>query len=319
MNRHWIEPDTPLPSPRQDVPGHPGLIALGRDLSPARLLEAYCQGIFPWYSEGQPVLWWSPDPRMVVFVDEFRPSRTLRRLLRQLRHGQHTAPEPVQVQARPDPRVAQDPLMAPKGTASPQQPPAWRVSLDGDFEAVMRACAAPRDADGGTWITEDIITAYVGLHRAGFAHSIEVHEGADLIAGLYGVAIGRMFFGESMFTRRSNASKCAFAVLMQLLRQQGFELVDCQQSTRHLGSLGGREISRDAFLAQVDRLIRLPGPDWSSLRVEWPAGDWLSRENPAGESPTGDRLAGESPTAWPRPDTSAEPSRPSSALRSGHE
>lgn len=297
MNRHWIEPDTPLPSPRQDVPGHPGLIALGRDLSPARLLEAYCQGIFPWYSEGQPVLWWSPDPRMVVFVDEFRPSRTLRRLLRQLHQRQF----------------------------------AWRVSLDEDFEAVMRACAAPREVDGGTWITEDIITAYVGLHRAGFAHSIEVHEGAELIAGLYGVAIGRMFFGESMFTRRSNASKCAFAVLMQLLRQQGFELVDCQQSTRHLGSLGGREISRDAFLAQVDRLIRLPGPDWSKLRVEWPAGEGVAVESPtvekpSGERPIGERLAcenpaGESPTDQPRPDTPAEPSpsRHPSALRSGHE
>lgn len=241
MNRYWVEPGTPLPAPHADVPGHPGLIALGRDLGPTRLLEAYCQGMFPWYSEGQPVLWWSPDPRMVVFVDEFRPSRTLHRLLRQ-RHA--------------DSR--------------------WQIGLDTGFEAVMRACAAPREPDGGTWITDDIIAAYTGLHRSGLAHSLEVREDGELIAGLYGVAIGRMFFGESMFTRRSNASKCAFAVLMHLLGQHGFEMVDCQQSTRHLGSLGGRDIRRDEFLTRIGRLIALPAPDWRSMVPCWPT-EWPAR------------------------------------------
>lgn len=236
MDRYWVEPDSPLPAPDQDVPGHPGLIALGRDLSPARLLEAYRQGMFPWYGEGQPVLWWSTNPRMVVFVDEFSPSRSLRRLLRQLATSQR-----------------------------------WQVSLDTAFTEVMRACAAPRDDGDGTWITRDIIDAYTGLHQQGFAHSIEVRENGELIGGLYGVSIGRMFFGESMFTRRSNASKCAFAVLVQLLRQHGFTMVDCQQSTRHLGSLGGRELPRHAFLAHVARLVSLPAPDWQTMQPAWPA------------------------------------------------
>lgn len=241
MKRHWVEPGAPLPPPCADVPGHPGLIALGRDLGPARLLEAYAQGMFPWYSEGQPVLWWSPDPRMVVFVDEFRPARSLRRLLRQR---------------------AADGL--------------WQISLDTDFTAVMHACAAPRDAGGGTWITDDIIDAYTGLHRRGLAHSLEVREAGELVAGLYGVAIGRMFFGESMFTRRSNASKCAFAALMQLLARHGFEMVDCQQSTRHLGSLGGRELSRHDFLARIRHLLALPAPDWQRMTPCWPT-DWPER------------------------------------------
>lgn len=238
MNHYWVEPDMPLPAPGKDVPGYPGLIALGRDLGPTRLLEAYRQGIFPWYSEGQPVLWWSTDPRMVVFVDAFQPSRSLRRLLKQLAVSQH-----------------------------------WQISLDTAFTEVMRACAAPRDDEGGTWITEDIISAYTALHQRGFAHSVEVRENGDLVGGLYGVSIGRMFFGESMFARRSNASKCAFAVLMALLRSHGFEMVDCQQSTRHLGSLGGRELPREEFLARIARLVALPAPDWRAMRPAWPT-EW---------------------------------------------
>ena len=241
MIRHWVDPDTPLPPADQDVPGHPGLIALGADLGPHRLVEAYSHGLFPWYTSGQPVLWWSPDPRMVVFTGEFSPARTLRRLLRQL-HGR-----------------------APGA-------PAWHITLDTAFTRVMQACAEPRPGQEGTWITPAIIAAYTALHALGLAHSLEVWEAAptgtapaafdddaprpQLIAGLYGVSLGRMFFGESMFTRRPNASKCAFATLMHLLVQHGFPMVDCQQSTRHLGSLGGRDISRAEFLARIQPLLR---------------------------------------------------------------
>ena len=257
MIRHWVDPDTPLPPADQDVPGHPGLIALGADLGPHRLVEAYSHGLFPWYTSGQPVLWWSPDPRMVVFTGEFSPARTLRRLLRQL-HGR-----------------------APGA-------PAWHITLDTAFTRVMQACAEPRPGQEGTWITPAIIAAYTALHALGLAHSLEVWEAAptgtapaafdddaprpQLIAGLYGVSLGRMFFGESMFTRRPNASKCAFATLMHLLVQHGFPMVDCQQSTRHLGSLGGRDISRAEFLARIQPLLRQPGPDWHAVArdLHWP-------------------------------------------------
>lgn len=249
MRQHWVDPDAPLPPPHHDIPGYPGLIALGADLSATRLLEAYRQGMFPWYSEGQPVLWWSPDPRMVVFVDTFQPSRSLRQLLKRLH----------------------------RESLSGQSP--WRLSLDTAFEAVMRACAEPRDEDGGTWITEDIIRAYTDLHHQGLAHSVEVWEQDELIGGLYGVSIGRMFYGESMFTRRPNASKCAFSALIHLLRKQGFVMVDCQQSTAHLSSLGGRNLSRQDFLAMLPPLLAQPSPDWRALTIAWPH-DW-SQPRPA--------------------------------------
>lgn len=266
MNRYWIDVDTPLPAPGADVPGYPGLVALGADLSAARLIEAYTQGMFPWYSDGQPVLWWSPDPRMVLFVDEFRPSRSLRRLLKQL-HQQASSPG----HEAAGPEAANRPA----GVA-----PGWRLSLDRAFEAVMRQCASPRDEEGGTWITEDIIRSYGELHCQGLAHSVEVWEGGSLIGGLYGVAIGRMFFGESMFTRRPNASKCALAALVQLLRQQGFRLVDCQQATRHLRSLGGRTLPRQSFLSLLPSLLAQPAPDWSALQLHWPSG-WPASGAPA--------------------------------------
>ncbi|MDO4905181.1 MAG: leucyl/phenylalanyl-tRNA--protein transferase [Lautropia sp.] len=310
MNRFWVDPHAPLPQPEQDVPGHPGLIALGLDLSAERLLEAYTRGMFPWYSEGQPVLWWSPDPRMVVFVQEFRPSRSLRRLLTRLHRQQQQGCAP------------------------------WQLTLDRNFEQVMRACAGPREARDGTWITEDIIQAYTDLHHLGLAHSIEVWErlpadydtrhaapaahpprkdtpadgrfspapsaspddaipytDRQLIAGLYGVSIGRMFFGESMFTRRSNASKCAFAALMQLLRQHGFLMVDCQQTTRHLSSLGGRELPRTEFLERLPALLHQPAPEWSTLQVQWPI-DWPEPMRDTQASPTaGETTSGMQPEA----------------------
>ena len=231
----WVEPGQPLPPPTAALDEPNGLLAAGRDLSPARLLEAYRHGVFPWYTAGQPVLWWSPDPRMVLFVDEFKVSRSLAKTLRRVRREGR-----------------------------------WHVGLDLDFEAVMRACAQPRPDQDGTWITREIVAAYVGLHRAGHAHSIEIREDGELVGGLYGVAIGRMFYGESMFARRTDASKCALAVLVALLREHEFTVIDCQQATSHLASLGGREIARGAFLDRVASLVALPPPDWSTMSVAFP-------------------------------------------------
>ena len=231
----WVEPHQPLPPPETARLEPNGLLAAGRDLSARRLLEAYGQGIFPWYSQGQPVLWWSPDPRMVVFVDEFQPKRSLRKTLRRV-----------------------------------QETGAWKVTLDQAFVKVMQACAAPRSGQDGTWITRDIIKAYHALHQAGHAHSVEVWEQGELIGGLYGVSIGRMFFGESMFTQASDASKCAYAALIAMLRRLGFSMVDCQQSTGHLASLGAREIPRAEFLGRLRLLCRIPGPDWREVTIAWP-------------------------------------------------
>lgn len=232
----WVEPGSPLPPASRALQDPNGLLAAGRDLSPQRLLEAYRHGIFPWYTAGQPVLWWSPDPRMVLFVDEFKCTRSLAKTLRRVRREGR-----------------------------------WTVELDRDFEAVMRQCAAPRPDQDGTWITPAIVDAYAGLHRAGLAHSVEVREDGELVGGLYGVSIGRMFFGESMFARRTDASKCAIAALVALLRDHGFSVIDCQQATSHLASLGGREIPREAFLDRVATLTAQPSPDWSAMRVSFPA------------------------------------------------
>lgn len=232
----WVEAYQPLPSGRRALDHPNGLVAATRTLSPARLLEAYRKGLFPWYSDGQPVLWWSPDPRMVAFPDEFEPHRSLRKTLR---------------------------AVARAGD--------WRPVIDGDFRAVMEACAAPRRDGPGTWITAEVIEAYVGLHRLGHAHSFEIrNRQGDLLAGLYGVAIGRMFFGESMFTRVPDGSKCAYAVLMSTLRGLGVPMVDCQQSTKHLVSLGAREIARDSFLDRIAALVQQPMPAWGSAVIRWP-------------------------------------------------
>lgn len=196
-----------------------GLLAAGGDLSVARLLEAYRHGIFPWFSEGEPILWWSPDPRMVLLPEAFRISHSLRRTLRRGRH---------------------------------------EVRTDTAFEQVMRACAAPRDGTNSTWIHEDMIAAYCELHRLGHAHSVETWMEEELVGGLYGVAIGRMFYGESMFSRRSDASKIALAHLAAQLKKWDFGMIDCQMNTPHLASLGAREIPRDEFISRVQELIALP-------------------------------------------------------------
>ena len=231
----WVDPAAPLPHASSALDEPDGLVAAGRDLSARRLLEAYRGGIFPWYSTGQPVLWWSPDPRMVLFVDEFKLSRSLAKTLRRVRREGH-----------------------------------WQISLNTDFEAVMNQCAQPRPDQDGTWITPAIISAYCDLHRMGYAHSVEVREDGELIGGLYGVSIGRMFYGESMFARRTDASKTALAGLVWMLKAQQFTMIDCQQTTSHLASFGGRAIPRQVFLEQIAALTAQPSPDWPSMTVTFP-------------------------------------------------
>ena len=195
-----------------------GLLAVGADLSPARILVAYRHGIFPWGTVERQPLWHSPDPRMVLFPAEFRLTASLRKTLRARR---------------------------------------YEVRLDSDFAAVIGACAtAPRPGQDGTWISPDMMDAYIRLHELGWAHSVEVYAEGNLTGGLYGLGIGRMFYGESMFSRRSNASKIAFAHLVRYLLAHDFGMVDCQMRTEHLASLGGREIPRDDFLARLQALIR---------------------------------------------------------------
>ena len=215
----WLGVDDPFPSPHTALREPNGLLAAGADLSLPRLLDAYRQGIFPWYSEEDPLLWWSPDPRMVLWLGEFHLSRSLRRVLKSRR---------------------------------------FRVTLDTAFGAVMEGCAEARDDDAGTWITREMMAAYTGLAEAGHGHSVEVWDGAQLVGGLYGVALGRMFYGESMFSRRADASKVALATLVAQLQRWGFELIDCQMSTSHLASLGAREIPRAEFGRHVARLAAQP-------------------------------------------------------------
>jgi leucyl/phenylalanyl-tRNA---protein transferase len=223
----WLRPGEPFP-PIAGALRHPnGLLCASVEVSPERLLDAYRHGIFPWYAPDEPVLWWSPDPRMVLRPAEFHVRRSLRKKLRA------AARENV-----------------------------WQVRLDTAFTPVMRACAAPRPGQDGTWITEPIIAAYSALHERGLAHSIEVWEDAALVGGLYGVSLGRMFYGESMFSRATDASKVALATLVQLLLGEDVPVIDCQQNTSHLASLGGREIPRVDFLAHVARATRAPAVNW---------------------------------------------------------
>ena len=233
----WLEPDTPFPQVSQaltEAEGLPGLLAAGADLTPARLLLAYRHGIFPWYSDDQPILWWSPDPRMVLPTAEFIISASLKKKVRQVAHSMESGGR-------------------------------WQIRFDHAFEQVMRACAAPRD-QAGTWITDEIVAGYVELHQEGYAHSCELWESDTLVAGAYGVGIGRMFYGESMFTRISDGSKIALAYLVHFLKSQGVTLIDCQQETAHLASLGARPIGRSSFLEHVARASALPAiRNWQPL------------------------------------------------------
>lgn len=226
MMLNWIEPGSPpesFPDTGLALRDPDGLLAVGGDLEPERLLAAYRRGIFPWYGAGEPILWWSPDPRAVLFTDELHVPRRLTRVLRQGR---------------------------------------YRLSMDRDFAAVIDACArAPRRGQQGTWITPEMRAAYLELHRRGQAHSVEVWQNEVLAGGLYGVAIGRVFFGESMFSRRRDASKVALARLVRQLGAWGFPLLDCQVASGHLTRLGARSIPRARFLQLLDRHCAEPGPE----------------------------------------------------------
>jgi leucyl/phenylalanyl-tRNA--protein transferase len=241
----WLEYDTPFPDPASamtELDGPAGLLAAGGDLSPQRLIDAYRQGIFPWFSDGQPILWWNTDPRMVLYTADIRISDSLHKKLRQVERSRRGE------------------------GAQGQGGHRWEIRFDSDFEAVMRACAAPRRDGAGTWISDAIVTAYCNLHRAGYAHSSEVWLDGALVGGAYGVSIGRMFYGESMFARITDASKIALAYLTRFLRENGVTMIDCQQETAHLASLGAKPISRAAFLAHLEREIRAPQiPQWQPV------------------------------------------------------
>lgn len=212
---YWIAQDVirdDFPNVDQALEEPNGLLAVGGDLSSERLLSAYRRGIFPWYGEDQPILWWSPDPRCVLFPEDLTVSRSLRATLKKGR---------------------------------------FEVSIDRGFREVMVACGGPRRGQAGSWITAELIEAYVRLHRLGYAHSVECWRGGRLVGGLYGVALGRVFFGESMFARETDASKVSLVHLVKHLRDRDFTLIDCQVSSRHLQSLGAVSVPRKRFIAML--------------------------------------------------------------------
>jgi leucyl/phenylalanyl-tRNA--protein transferase len=216
----WLDGDDPFPPVSRALDEPNGLLAAGGRLTIERLVSAYRQGIFPWYSEGQPVLWWTPDPRMVLEPSAMRISRSLRKRLRRRE---------------------------------------YEVRVDTCFTEVMRACAEPREGQPGTWITAEMSRAYTALHRHGVAHSVEAWLDGALAGGLYGVALGRMFYGESMFTRATDASKIALAHLARQLERWEFGLIDCQMETAHLASMGAHAVPRREFMNRLSELVNYPG------------------------------------------------------------
>jgi leucyl/phenylalanyl-tRNA--protein transferase len=212
-------PDEAFPPVKKALKEPEGLLAIGGCLSTNRLLNAYRQGIFPWYNPDEPILWWSPNPRLVLFPDKLLVSRSLRKTLNKN---------------------------------------VYSVTFDQAFNQVINACAEPREQEAGTWISDDIKRAYNELHQQGYAHSAEAWFEGELVGGLYGVALGQVFFGESMFHTRTDASKVAFATLVAALKHWGYQVIDCQVHTRHLVSLGAEEISRDQFTQLLNRYSTLP-------------------------------------------------------------
>ncbi len=261
----WIDDDTPLPPASQALgegSDAPGLVAAGGRVTPARLEEAYRLGLYPWYGPGQPVLWWSPDPRMVLPVAEFKLSHSLKKTLRRF-----------------------------------LRTPGCELRFDSALRQVIEACAqAPRAGQDGTWIVPAVLDAYVAWHHAGRVHSVETWADGTLVGGLYFVAIGRMCFGESMFARRTDASKIALAALVAACRARGVSLIDCQQNTGHLASLGARALPRQAFEEHLALALAAPEPvDWTYDEAAWgDLGAWapgrlgpqVRRLDPAGRHAT---------------------------------
>ena len=236
---HWLDDDEPFPPTSLALGPHssaPGLLAAGGHLSPTRLEAAYRRGIFPWFSDGQPVLWWAPDPRMVLHTTEFKLSRSLKKTLARF-----------------------------------IRTPGCELRFDSAFEHVIAACATtPRESQRGTWILPALRRAYIEWHRSGAVHSVETWIDGELAGGLYGVGIGRMFFGESMFAHATDASKIALAGLVAFCRAHQIELIDCQQNTGHLASLGAREIPRTDFERHLTLTLGAEGPlRWSYDRAHW--------------------------------------------------
>lgn len=227
----WLESDE-FPDPRGALASPNGLLAAGGTLDPTTLLKAYRMGIFPWYEEGQPLLWWSPEPRTVLKPDGLKISRSLSK---RLRRGEFT------------------------------------IRIDHQFEAVIQACAAPRSYAEGTWITPEMISAYVDLHDLGFAHSFEAYLQDELVGGLYGICLGDMFCGESMFQTSTDASKVAFAHLSRFMHLAGGDMIDCQLENDHLMSLGCESIPRDEYLHSLQNAQMQPGPDWTPRELVY---DW---------------------------------------------
>src|SRR5690625_2012380 len=244
----WVDPATPLPCARQ-ASMH-GLLAAGADLSVERLAEAYSKGIFPWFNEGDPVLWWSPDPRMLLTCDELRVSRSLGKLLRRIERSERDDDAPI------------------------------RVTVDLVFGDVIRACAAPAEKRAATWISPDVQDAYQAWHEAGHAHSVEVWRDGQLAGGLYGVCMGRFFFGESMFSLVSDSSKIALVYLVRLLQGMQIHHIDCQQETRHLASMGARPVQRDVFLGYLEKALAYPTPRWPKGQI-YQSGQFASGAEPA--------------------------------------
>lgn len=225
---YWLE-DEELTFPHPSFANADGILAVGGDLKPERLVLAYNWGIFPWYNEGEPIVWWHPDPRFVLFPDELRVSKSMRPIFNQKK---------------------------------------FTFTFDKDFRSVIASCqmTSRKGQKAGTWITPDMQAAYIRLHELGYAHSVEVWQGEELVGGLYGIALGKVFFGESMFAKVDNASKAGFITLVQKLKKKGYTLIDCQQETRHLKSLGAESISRDAFLQHLttNQILTTEAKSWKN-------------------------------------------------------
>ena len=240
----WVDSQSPLPSVNaawgQDSDA-PGLLAAGADLGVERLLEAYSNGIFPWFNPDQPVLWWSPDPRMVLQTAQFKLHRSLRKTLS--RYAAH---------------------------------PQFELCFNKAFDQVIEACAqSPREGQNGTWIVPQMVDAYKELHQAGYAHSAETWLDGQLVGGLYFVCIGQAVFGESMFSTINDGSKMALAALVNVCQQQGIVAIDCQQKTSHLALMGAKEMAREDFLNLIRPALALKGLDWSAQEINWDA--WRSQ------------------------------------------